>query len=304
MENELIYGSKIICTFQVDPRSVVSSGTHSCPTLRFWAQATRSNKVELIITKQREKRHYSMVSHDLALYLGKGRKYGGSFLTSILCSGLPLRSWWSNPGHLEFIAPLDFFKLDAIERNREKDSVLVISGAVLLAIHPNQIRNSESNLEQIDGYIEAELELTYRIAQSDWVDKILAVLGHRRFHMLELDFTHCEITKALEYISRAESAISEGRLINAAIGCRDMADYLSKQYLSFSKDDQRHEKWIRASDYFKHFASMSGHQEGLKVKYENFVFNRPDVEFTLILAKALIRYAQTLKKEGKVNQEA
>lgn len=297
MESCLTSGNRIICSFQVDPRSVVSNGSKSCPTLRFRALPLKAGKIEVMSSTAIEKRHYSVIAYDLGLYLGGSKIQGASFLTSVICSGFPLHSWWDNYGTLEFIAPLDFFKLEAIERDRKGEVVLVICGTVTLAIHQDSIVSTNSELEPIDGYSHADLELYFRIAQSDWVEKVLSPLGHRKFHLLELDLSDCEIKKALEYISLAESAISAGQLVDGAIKCREMADYLTNQYLSFDKNGTQGEKWKRAISYFKHFASLSGHQEEKKAKVgAGFVFDRDDAEFTLILAKALIRYAQCLKK--------
>jgi hypothetical protein len=301
MENRLMYGNNIICTFQLDPSSVVPSGSRSCPTLRLWAEPATVHKISITGSSGRaEERHYSMVGHDLGLYLGKGKKEGGDLLTPVLLSGLPLRSWWTSFGTMEFLAPLDFFKLEAIERERRKDVVLVVSGTVTLAIHPDSIASRNSHLEQIDGYEEAQLDLIYNIAQSRWVEAVLSRLGHRKFYVLELDLTHCEISKALEYIMEAEAAAMEGRLVDSAIRCRDMMDYLTKQYLALDKKDVRSEKWARACSYLKKFASLSGHQEDWRAEVgAGFSFNRDDAEFTLITAKALIRYAQVLKKSGQ-----
>jgi hypothetical protein len=301
MENELMYGNRTICTFQTDPGSVVPIGTRSTPSLRLWAMPAKTHPIEVMGSSGPEKRSYSVISHDLGLYLGKGHRQGGAFLSSVMCSGLPLRSWWETFGTLEFLAPLDYFKLEEIERERKKDVVLVVSGTVVLAIHPKAVFSKENHLEQIDGFAAAELELTFRIAQSHWVDNVLSRLGHRKFHLLELDLTHCEITKALEYIADAESAVAEGRLVDAAIKCRDMVDYMTLQYLAFPKGDQRRVKWSRAKDYFKEFASLAGHQEEKKASIAaDFAFDKEDAEFTLILAKALVRYAQVLKKNGSI----
>lgn len=289
-------GDRTVCEFQVNPRSVYATGTISCPALKLNARPTEFNPVVISRSGSREERQFSIISHDLGLYLDKGQKYGGTYISSIQCKGLPIRSWWKN-NSIEFIAPVDYFKLNAIERERKKDAVLVVSGSMLLAIHPKKSLSSNDYYLQIDEYVEAELEIRYHIAQSDWIENLLSRLGHRKFYLLELDLTHCEINTALEYISSAESAISETRYVDAAIRCRDMMDYLEKDYLAFSEGDYRQEKWVRISSYFKHFTSLSGHQEEMKSKFGDFAFDRYDAELAVVLAKAIIRYAQQLSDE-------
>lgn len=297
--NSLMYeDTTSICEIEVNERSVVSYGTRSFPSLRFSARITKMGTVPVSHSRQEPGRPYSIINHAFGLYLGKGRKYGGQFLTPVLCSGLPIQSFMSGTTHLEFIAPLDFFKLEAIERERSKDINLAISGTAILAIHPTEEHRNESGILQIEGYSEAELELEYHIAQSDWIEKVLSKMGHRKFHLLELDLTHCEIQKALEYLVDAEQGLDEGNLEMMAIKCREIVSHLSKSYLRLASDDSRKDKWIPVSKCVSDFASKALHREDInssRANDDHLVFSRSDAEYLLILTKALIRYAQQLK---------
>lgn len=297
--NSLMYGhSHRICEIEADERSVVSYGSRSCPTLRFSARVSRAGTVPVDYPGLNQGRHYSVVSHNFGLYLGSNRRFGGTFLAPVQCTGLPMRSWLNGSSHLEFLAPLDFFKLEAIERERQKDLSLAISGPAMLAIHPSGGVDSNTRLIQIDGYAEAELELEYHIAQSDWIEKVLSRLGHRVFHLLELDLTHCEVQKALEYLAKAELRLDEGNLEAMATQCRDIAVYLTKSYLQLPTDDPREEKWKPVNKCLWDFASKALHQEEIGSARDTTnhpVFTKADAECLLILTKTLIRYSQQLK---------
>lgn len=178
------------------------------------------------------------------------------------------------------------------------DITLAISGPATLAIHPLGVHNSGTGLLQIDGYSEAELELEFRIAQSDWIEKVLSKMGHRKFHLLELDLSHCEIQKALEYLAHAEQGLDEDNLETMATKCREIVSHLSKSYLELAQDDSRKKKWTPVSKCVKDFASKALHQEDIASSNnvaDSPVFTRADAEYLLILTKALIRYAQQLK---------
>lgn len=292
MFKEISFDSRTICEFDVNPSSVYASGISTCACLNFKAEPYRLSPLQL--TSNGEK-HYSVISHDLGLYLGKSKKYGGSYISPISCKGFPIRSWWSHNSQIELYAPIDYFKMDALESGREKDIKLYISGSVMLALHNFEASTKREYCLQIDGYVEAEFNLMYNIAQSDWIRNVFSKLGHRKFYLLELDLSSCEIKKALEYISEAEAAVSEARYVHAAIRCRDLMAYLEVNYLKLG-DSKENEKWKRIRAYFNHFASIAGHQEDLSNQSkQDVIFNRDDAEMVVNLTKLIVRYVQLLK---------
>lgn len=289
----LSYSNQEIGTFKVDESSVTAIGSYPTPSLRLWAEPMRFFPIE----DQGQKHYYTIFTHDLGLYLTNGRRHGGHFISPIIVRGIPIHSWWTNWDIVEFIAPLDYFKMLRIEKERKGNLSLFVSGDVQIAVHSDVYNEYKTSLSPILGYKRAELELSFRIAQSYWVNKVLASLGHRKFHLIEIDLTECTINAALERISKMECSYDMAQYNDVAVEARELCDYLSLEYLNFSDESDPSLKWTTAISFLKKCASLALHKQEKSTEIgKPFIFTKEDAEFILIHAKVLIRYAQQLNK--------
>lgn len=294
-----MYGSNILCEFNVDANSVLATGSYTNPFLRMQSEAMRFNYIDY----ESKEYHYSVISHELGFYVYKAGGSYPEFISSVIIEGIPIHSWWKNSGRMTFIATLDYFKMLKIEECRQGGDIrLGIKGEVQIAIQDfkesKQAGSYKTPVAIIVGYTAGELELTYDVKQSHWVNKVLSSLGHRKFHLIELDLADCHISEALEFIKQMENDYNSANYISVGTRAKSLVDFLSNKYLHFTKEDYKSKKWEKASAMvnslamLKDFSSITGHEQEMGLK-----FNRIDAEYTLIHAKALIRYAQQLKQQ-------
>ena len=296
------HSSRFITILSPRLDSISASGEYPLPTLNLTADIARCDTINLMgIDSTKSEYNYSVINPDLAIYIGGVRKSAGTYLTRVICDGFPIHSWWQSFSSVSFKAPLNFFALERIEEIREGDLHLYVSGKVTLAIHANT--NIEySPLGKIVGYTQGDFEITYRIAQSTWVNSVLSKIGHHKYHLIELDLSHCQIIEALKYIGRMESSLAMHEYDQVANSAREMADYIENFYIEFPQNTYHYLKWIRAFKKFKHFASLALHKEEKRAQLSGeFHIHHHDAEYIIISAKALVRYAQQLVLDYRRN---
>jgi len=296
MTEGIIHGSRYITYLRPITESVSASGLYPSPILFLRADTGKINKIESYSSMSGDGSHFTILTPKLSACYGRS-EHEGFYIGDVQPNGFPFYSWHGDAS-LSFKVPLDFFSLEAIEQNRKSDLVITIYGDVTIAAM-EEIQSQNSFLGKITGYTRGELSLSFKIPQSTWVNNVLGRIGHRKFHLLEIDLSrHCQIHEALEYVNKMETSLHSHGYENVAVLSRELVDFLTEDFLA-KKNLNNCERWKRSASRLKHLASLFVHKEKIGREVgEDINIHRSDAEYLLLQSQAIIRYAQEIAVSG------
>jgi len=292
MTQGIMHGSRYIANLRPVIESVTASGMYPSPNLFLRVESGKVSKIDSDGFSQGSGSEYTILEPRLSACFGRSA-HDGFYLGSAISERFPLYSWHGDVS-CAFRVPLDYFTLEAIEKNRESDLTITVYGSVTIAVMES-VLSPQSHLGVISGYARGELEVSFKIPQSVWVNDVLGRIGHRKFHLLEIDLSrHCQIHEALEYIGNMEKALNSHEYEKVAVLTRELIDFLSEGYLE-KNGISKSERWKRASSKVKHFASLFVHKEKIGREVDEVIsIQRSDAEYLLTQSKVIIRYAQEI----------
>lgn len=189
---------------------------------------------------------------------------------------------------LEF--PLDFSRIDAIERYRHADVEFIFKLEI------------GAGLYSANGLVKFEhspLQIRVRIPQSQWVAAILPKLGYKDYFLIEIPHDGNVIAEAWKYVDQAERSFREWNIKGVFANCREVGALLDRKIAEeFGGGITYGERWKRSH---AHLASLGLHEEDIKQSGKNThdkpVVGRADAEHILLVTKALIKFAGDLLTE-------
>ncbi len=292
----IMYGSRYIATLRSNIESVCASGMYPSPVLFLRADGGTMHKIDSDGFSGESGSEYTILEPRLSSCFGRS-VHEGFYLGNVITENFPLYSWHRDSS-CAFRVPLDYFALEAIEQNRESSLTITIYGSVSVAVMES-VLSAQSHLGVISGYVRGDLEVSFKIPQSTWVNDVLGRIGHRKFHLLEIDLSrHCQIHEALEYVKKMETSLNSHGYEYVAVLTRELVDFLTEDFLA-KKDLNESERWKRSASRLKHLASLFVHKEKIGREVgEDISIHRSDAEYLLLQSQAIIRYAQEIAASG------
>lgn len=138
-----------------------------------------------------------------------------------------------------------------------------------------------------------------RINAVDWIHDYSPKLELGEYFIVEIPKGKQVLKKAWSYLEKAEECYRQWDTKGAYANCREVRTVLNDAVKEHFKEDPAIKKWNRAIDKFEKLASLDLHGEDIKneePKGEVSV-GRPEVEYLLIVTKALVKYAEELLQE-------
>lgn len=295
--NSIIHGSHTITLLHPVIDSIHASGPYPSPVLNLFASTGRMSKLQPTLMQPDSGYEYTLLEPKILLYSGSD-SYNGVCIGEALSSSFPLHSW-VHDNYLKFTIPLGYFAIEYIEQNRDTDLLLTLKGNVTIAVMKS-IEFGSDFLGNICGYTKGELSLSFHIPQSTWVNNVLGKVGHRKFHLIELEHSHeCQIQAALSYINKIDDAYGMHNYDNVALLAREMLDNLCNHY-SDNERISNDERWKRVIGKLKNFCSLFMHKEEIGKTSDNSIeMQRYDAEYIILEMKIIIRYAQQIANDSK-----
>jgi hypothetical protein len=138
-----------------------------------------------------------------------------------------------------------------------------------------------------------------RINAVDWIHDYSPKLELGEYFIVEIPKGKQVLKKAWSYLEKAEECYRQWDTKGAYANCREVRTVLNDAVKEHFKTDPAIKKWNRAIEKFEKLASLDLHGEDIKneePKGEVGV-GRPEVEYLLIVTKALVKYAEELLQE-------
>lgn len=141
-------------------------------------------------------------------------------------------------------------------------------------------------------------KISYRISMEDWITEYAHKLDLGARILLEVKLDGEISKRAKEYLDNAENAFRRGDSKSAYVNCRELGTHLDSEVKKKYGADSfvYKDKWGRAYAHYSTLASLDVHIEDIRRGRpdDNLTVSSSDVEYLLLEAKNLTRYALNL----------
>ena len=191
------------------------------------------------------------------------------------------------------------------------DSGRTVNGKIIAYASDDQFSTRYSNMWIISGdgkpiFLSVNEEPlkkeNIRINAVDWIHDYAPKLELGEYFIVEIAKGKMTIKKAWEYVEKAEECYRQWDTKGAYANCREVGKLLSEVIKKRFRKSPIIKKWKRAIEKFEKLTSLDLHEEDIKeeVPKGEISIGKADTEHTLIVTKALIKYAEELlEQKGK-----
>jgi hypothetical protein len=138
-----------------------------------------------------------------------------------------------------------------------------------------------------------------RINAVDWIHDYAPKFELGRYFIVEIPKGKEIVKKAWDYVNSAEECYRQWNTKGAYANCREVGELLDKTVNKKFQNDPAIKKWKRAIEKFNKLTSTDLHEEDIMEEEPKgkISIGRPEIEYVLIVTKALIKYAEELLQE-------
>ena len=207
--------------------------------------------------------------------------------------------------HLEF--PFDASRLKLIEETRRGDLKLRLSYRLLIGRYEVFLTQGEASPEQKELIADFEeinsTGFDVDIPQSHWVVNVLPTLNLMDYFLIEIPKGNKTLREAWSYLEQAENNFRNWNTKGVFVNCRELGTVLDRELKAKfgAKTFSYKERWGRTYARFSNWASLDLHVEDLKnsTAYppDTIQTKKIDAEHLLLVAKAMLKYAEELLQE-------
>jgi hypothetical protein len=221
--------------------------------------------------------------------------------------------------NVQFSVPLDYARVNFIERLRAGDANLSFHFTALLAKHPGTptVKQRGSVNESIEALRSTGFDLYVQIPQSHWAKVVLPELGYGQINLVEIPTPKQAVpevfAKALYEFDQAQRYLTQGDFDKVVSHCRNCLDLipkvvklkfepeakpsypdrvkkLLKEHLPVPLSDGKREAIEKMLTSLWSLTSISHHQNSHSSGY----FNRADADFVITMTASLLSYVGRL----------
>jgi hypothetical protein len=140
-----------------------------------------------------------------------------------------------------------------------------------------------------------------RINAVDWIHDYAPKFELGKYFIVEIPKGKEIIKKAWDYVNNAEECYRQWDTKGACANCREVGKLLDNTINKKLQNDPAIKKWKRAYEKFEKLVSTDLHEEDIieEAPKGKISIGRPEIEYILIVTKALIKYAEGLLLEKK-----
>lgn len=222
------------------------------------------------------------------------------------------------PTNVQFSVPLDYARINFIEKVRAGDANLSFHFTALLAKHPGTPEEQRRYVnESIEALRSTTFDLHAQIPQSHWIKLILPGLGYGQINIIEAPTPKQAIpevfAKSIYEFEQAQRYMAQGDFDKVVNHCRNCLDLipkvvklnfepeakpsypdrvkkLLKEHLPVPLSDSKREAIEKMVTSLWILTSISHHQNSNSSSY----FNRADADFVIMMTASLLSYVGKL----------
>jgi hypothetical protein len=231
---------------------------------------------------------------------------------------------WPDPSPRNFLIeiPLDLYRIEKIEEQRNGDIQFRLLGSMLIAVHPSITRVGPDERQEYNRCVEqfaiGRIDIALNIPQSHWVDKILSNLGYGKVKLIEIPIPEKIVPdifqKALNELQESKKYFIDGDYDKVVAHCRNAIQLIPevlpidlpstenssfnnrvkiffKQHLSNLLTDEKREAFQNIIKEIWSLSSIIHHPSPPDY------FNRADAEAILQITTTLLAYVGKLLKK-------
>ncbi len=223
-----------------------------------------------------------------------------------------------SPGNIQFSVPLDYARINFIERLRAGDATLSFHFTALLAKHPGTTGEQRGKVnESIEALRSTSFDLYVQIPQSHWIKVVLPGLGYGQINLIEVPTPKQVVpevfAKALYELDQAQRYLTQGDFDKVVGHCRNCLDLipkvvklkfepeakpsypdrvkkLLKEHLPAPLSESKREAIEKMLTSLWNLTSISHHQNSHSSGY----FNRADADLVIMMTASLLSYVGRL----------